>query len=270
MKKVKMLAVLNFIFYLLAFVASIVSQLNVIGTNDIGEVSAKYDTVFTPAGSTFAIWGIIYLSLFAFTIYHIIKAYNSDIHAEPNQAIQQIGNYFIINNIATGLWVFAWVYQYVGLSLILMFIQLYALIVIQIKIDIYNPYKSFNNKLLTQFPLSIYFAWICIATIANASVFLLSINFNITFVSPILWTIILITVATFLALFIILFRKNPFFGMVVIWAFYGIILKRKAVDAEMYINVIDSAWFGIALVSIAIVYQLTVNFKLSNKREVFN
>ena len=36
-----------------------------------GDVSDKYYTLFTPAGFTFAIWGIIYLALGAFVVFQI-------------------------------------------------------------------------------------------------------------------------------------------------------------------------------------------------------
>ena len=40
-----------------------------LGGQSTGEVSAKYESLFTPAGYAFAIWGLIYLALFAFVIY---------------------------------------------------------------------------------------------------------------------------------------------------------------------------------------------------------
>lgn len=48
----------------------------------IGEVSNNYSSLFTPAGYTFSIWGIIYLLLLAFAIYQgrslFVKSKNDD------------------------------------------------------------------------------------------------------------------------------------------------------------------------------------------------
>ncbi|QEK51091.1 hypothetical protein FYC62_04935 [Pedobacter aquae] len=266
MKKVRTLAWLNFIVYVLAFTASQLSQLNLIGNGNMGDISKKYDTVFTPAGITFAIWGIIYLGLFAFTIYHLRQAYQKDIHAEPNQVIQKIGYWFMINNAATFIWVFVWLNEYIGLALVMMMIQLISLIKINISINTFNPAKSLSSRLFTQIPLSIYFAWICIATIANTSVFLYSINWD-GGVSGSLWTIILIAVASLLAFYIIRFKRNPYFGLVVIWAFYGIQLKRTQVDAAMYETVIQAAWFGLGFISIAVIIQFISNYYIVKKEK---
>lgn len=265
MKRVRTLAILNLVCYVIAFLASNLSQLQVIVSKDIGEVSNKYDSVFAPAGITFAIWGLIYLGLFGFTIYHLIKAYRSDIHSEPNQIVQKIDYLFVINNIATTLWVFAWLYEYLGISLILMLIQLFTLIRIHIKTNIFDPTQSAISKIFTQIPLSIYFAWICIATIANASAFLVSINWDGGGITPSLWTIILITIASLLAFLIIRFRQNPYFGLVVIWAFYGIQVKRAAINPLLFDNVISAAWFGIGFVTILVIMQFVFNYIKSKK-----
>src|SRR6476646_1164872 len=127
MKKIKQLAVFNLICFFIAFTVSNLSQLKLFGGQTNADVSNKYDTVFTPAGITFAIWGVIYLSLLGFTIYHLIKAYREDIHSEASQSVLKIGNFFILNNIATTLWVFAFTYEYLFLSMVLIIIQLITL-----------------------------------------------------------------------------------------------------------------------------------------------
>jgi hypothetical protein len=43
MKKVRILAWLNFIVYVLAFTVSQLSQLNLIGNGNMGDISKKYD-----------------------------------------------------------------------------------------------------------------------------------------------------------------------------------------------------------------------------------
>lgn len=148
MKKVKNLAILNLIFYIIAFGVSNLSQLKVFGGLTNAEISNKYDTVFTPAGATFAIWGVIYLSLFGFTIYSVIRAYRDDVHAELSQDLLRIGNLFIINNIATTFWVFAFTYEYILASTVLIIIQLITLLMIFVRSNLFDIAKTFNNKLL--------------------------------------------------------------------------------------------------------------------------
>ncbi len=255
MKKVRTLAILNLIFYVIAFAVSNLSQLKIFGGLTNGDISNKYDTVFTPAGLTFSIWGIIYLSLFGFTIYHLIRAYKDDIHADANQDLLKINNLFIANNIATTAWVFAFTYEYLLTSMLLIIIQLITLLKIFINLNLFNNDKTFNNKLFTQFPLTIYFAWLCVANIANISLYLVSVGWDGFGISPATWAIILIMVTVILSIFIITVKKNPFFGLVVIWALYGIVLKRTAVDEVAYSNVILTAWFGFGIVSLLTAFQ---------------
>lgn len=261
MEKVKKLAWLNFIFFIIAFLVSNLSQLKLFGGQTNADVSAKYETVFTPAGITFAIWGVIYLSLFAFTIYHLIKIKKDDVHAEASQVVLKIGNLFILNNIATTFWVFAFTYEYIFLSMVLIIIQLVTLWFIFVNLNLWDVDKSFKNKLFTQFPLSIYFAWLCVANVANISVFLVSIGWNGMGISESTWAIILISIVTLLAVFIVGVKRNIFFGMVVLWAFYGIILKREGIDANQFEMVIRFCEYGMMFIAITMIMALINNWR---------
>ncbi|MGN6494345.1 MAG: hypothetical protein ACTHLE_20305, partial [Agriterribacter sp.] len=50
------------------------------------------------------------------------------------------------------------------------------------------------------------------------------------------------------------------FGLVVIWALYGIITKRAGIDAAIYEEIIKAAWIGIALVGAVCIVRLAMNF----------
>lgn len=255
MNKVKALAILNFVFYVIAFAVANLSQLGIFGGATNKDISDKYDTVFTPAGLTFSIWGVIYLSLFGFVIYHLIRAYKDDVHSDASQDILKIDNLFIVNNIATTCWVFAFTYEYLFTSMLLIIIQLITLVKIFIKLNLFDNDKTFTNKLFTQFPLTIYFAWLCVANNANISLFLVSKNWDGLGIDPSIWAMVVILVTVILSVFIILCKRNPFFGLVVIWALYGIILKRESVDGEAFANVILVAWFGLGLLTVFTAYQ---------------
>lgn len=265
MEKVKKLAWLNFIFFTIAFAVSNLSQLKLFGGQTNADVSAKYETVFTPAGVTFTIWGVIYLSLFGFTIYHLISARKDDLQAEASQAVLKIGNLFILNNIATTFWVFAFTYEYIFLSMVLIIIQLITLLMIFIQLNLWDVNKSFKNKFFTQFPLSIYFAWLCVANVANISVFLVSVGWSGLGISDASWAILLIIIVALLSVFIVGFKKNIFFGMVVLWAFYGIILKRQAIDAIEFSNVIKVCEYAMVLIAIVMLTALVNNWRRVSK-----
>ena len=91
-----------------------------------------------------------------------------------------------------------------------------------------------------------------IASIANISAWLKSTAWNAMGISESLWVIILIGVATILSSFIILVRRNIPFGFVVLWALYGIILKRKEVDHQLFESVINAAYTAFVIILIVL------------------
>lgn len=257
----RLLAVLNTLFFIIHLLISYFVQKKMFSTMDVGEVSMKYDTVFTPAAITFSIWGLIYISLLAFCIYHLYKAFKEEESQQANSDIRAIGTLFIINNIATALWLLAWVNEKLLLSVILILIQLISLILISIRAHISNPYRSLITKIFTHFPLSIYFGWISIASIANISAYLKSVHWDGMGISDNYWTIIMIGFATLITVFIIVVRRNFIFGLVVLWALYGIILKRNQLGTVSFESVINAAWAAFAVIVIALAIRLVKQSK---------
>lgn len=267
MKKIRTWTLLNAIAFLLAFIVANLSQWGIMGfKNTMATVSAKYESVFTPAGITFAIWGIIYISLFAFCIYHIFQAYTQHADQRVNQDVKKIGWLFVINNLATTAWVFAWLGEQLLLSTVLIFIQLISLLSIHIRLDLYNPRRALLGKAFSQFPLSIYFAWICIATIANTSAYLVSIHWDAWGIEAHYWAIMMIGIAALITLFMNFVRKNVAFSLVVLWALYGIILKRQGAGLASDQQVILAAWSAFTLIALSAGVQFFKNISLSKPK----
>ncbi|NDK55585.1 hypothetical protein [Pontibacter fetidus] len=259
MKSIKTLAILNALFFLIHLVPSQLTQLKLLNNQTIGEVSDKYPTLFTPAGITFAIWGVIYLALTGFCLYHVVRAFKAPPSDEANKDLQRIGYLFMLNNLATGAWTIAWVYEWLLVSVLLMLVQLVTLLLIHLRLGIYDTSRSAASRWFTQFPLSIYFGWICIATIANISAALVGLGWTGFGISPEVWTIAMLAVATLLTLFVVLNRHNPFVGLVTTWAFYGIILKHQALNLPASMNIIATAWAGLIIVALAVLFVFYQN-----------
>lgn len=263
--KTKTLAVLNFLAFTFHLTLSYLVQLKYFSTLDVGQVSARHDTVFAPAGITFVIWGVIYLSLLTFCFFHLYIAFSKSDLLQTNLDTQNMGWLFIINNLATGFWLLAWVNEELLVSVILIVIQLVTLVFISVKAHISSPDRPISIKIFTQFPLSIYFAWICIATIANVSAYLKSINWSGLGISESYWTIIMIGAATLISLFVILVRRNIPFGFVLLWALYGIVLKRQQVNPIDFEIVINAAYSAFVVILIALIIRIVSGFKSGKK-----
>lgn len=179
-----------------------------------GALSAEYPNLFVPTGATFSIWGIIYLMLLLFVILQFFQS-NANI-------VKAVGWAFAISCLFNSLWIFAWHYQMLPLSLIIMLGLLIAVIYIGIKLQ---PF----SLSITKAAFGVYLGWLCIATIANVTALLVSYKWGGWGLSEQTWTITMITIGAIITLLTTIRFSNPFVGLAVIWAFLGIVIKQKGV-----------------------------------------
>ena len=264
MKNMKTLAVLNTLFFLLHLVPSQLTQLKLFNNQTIGDVSDKYPALFTPAGITFSIWGMIYLALAAFCIYHLIAAYKKPAEHEANKDLQRLGYLFMANNLATGLWTIAWVNEWLLISVLLILTQLVTLLAMHLRLGIFDKGRSTASRWFTQVPLSIYFGWIIIATVANISAALVGLGWDAFGLDDGLWTLIMIAAATSVVVFVVFTRSNAIVGLVGIWALYGIVLKHQELGVANSQQIITTAWVALAVVVLSEVIVILRNVNRQN------
>lgn len=178
-----------------------------------GELSDAYPNLFVPAGVTFSIWGVIYLLLVTYCVIQFTTSHQA--------VISRIGWLFGLSCIFNALWIVAWHYERLPLSLILMLGLLVSLI--WINVFIRDLPAGFIKA-----AFGIYLGWICIATIANVTALLVNYGWNGLGISGETWTIIMIAVGALLVSLTIWRLDNPFIGLSVVWAFAGIMIKRQA------------------------------------------
>ena len=208
---------------LLAYVVMVVvnSLANILPINNraTGEISDSYPNLFAPAGLTFSIWGVIYLLLAGYVVYQFTKG------AGKNKALlNKINPLFIATSIANSVWIFAWHYDYIALSVLFMAILL--LLLIKIADAISKEELKKWDKLLIASPFAVYFGWITVATIANITVFLVKMEWNGFGIAEHIWTAIILLVGALIG--ILRMRKDKSFpyGLVLVWAYGGILLKH--------------------------------------------
>jgi len=257
------IAIFNAAAFLFHLAVSFLIQFKVFSQVTVGEISDKYPSLFTPAALTFRIWWIIYLSLCAFSIYHLSMAYRRPASHGANRDVQKAGYFFVHNNLAAGAWLIAWIHEYLLLSVVLIFIQLITLILLHNRLCIHDATRPMMSKICTQFPISIYFAWITIATIANLSTYLTAINWNRWEISPVNWTITLIAISMIITIWVMNRRLNVFYGLVVIWAIYGIVLTT--IEAPELEPVLYTAYGAIMLIAFHILIALIRNMRKENR-----
>jgi hypothetical protein len=209
--------------YVLMIVVNILANAIPINGQTTGEVSNSYPNLFAPAGITFAIWGLIYLLLAAFTLY-LLGFFQDDSDFVKTDLLNKIGIVFSISSIANAAWIFAWHYHRIPLSMVLMLVILDCLIFINYLIK--NEKLTAREKFFIGLPFSVYFGWITVATIANATTLLVSIGWDGFGISEPTWAVIIIIVGMLIGSLTIIKNKDIAYGLVMLWAYAGIYIKH--------------------------------------------
>lgn len=219
---VKIIVVVTF---LIMIVVNALANILPINGQTTGEVSNSYPNLFAPAGITFAIWGLIYLLLAAFTLYLLgfFQDYSDTIKAN---LLNKVGIVFSISSVANAAWIFSWHYNKIPLSMVLMLIILDCLIFINYLIK--NERLTAKEKLFINVPFSVYFGWITVATIANATTLLVSIGWDGFGISEHTWAVIIIMAGMLIGTLTMIINKDIAYSLVMLWAYAGIYIKHTS------------------------------------------
>lgn len=181
-----------------------------LGGISTGEISNKYDTLFTPSGFTFSIWGVIYLLVLAFVVVFLTAKEG----AIPNMNL--LGVLFITSCTLNILWLFSWHYDKIIASTILMILFLLTLLSI----------LQFTSPIgITYIAFSIYTGWISVALIANISILLYKYNIGFFMNRQKTWLYIILVISLLIGGYMVVIEKNYYYGIVFVWAYYGIAMK---------------------------------------------
>ena len=247
------LAILNLIGFLGTVIVNALSNALPLNGKTAGELSDQYPNLFVPAGLTFSIWGVIYILLAIFVIFGLIVAAKKD--TQKSSFIENIGVLFFISCLANMGWIFAWHYEIVPLSVVIMLILLVTLITIYLRLRIGRSDSPNSEKYLVHLPFSIYLGWITIATIANITALLVYANWNAFGLGEPFWAVAVIIVGIAITLSVLFTRKDIFYCLVVDWSLLGILLKRLA-DSTPVQSVIVTTIVGLVIVTAGVIIQL--------------
>ncbi|MGB4595328.1 MAG: hypothetical protein WBI14_05425 [Anaerolineaceae bacterium] len=223
-----------------------------------GDISDSYPNLFAPTGITFIIWGVIYLLLAGHTAYQL-GLFQKDKQSVKNELLDKVGTLFAISSIANIGWIFSWHYKIIPLSMIFMLVILVCLMLINIRIN--KEKLTTNEKLFIRLPFSVYFGWITVATIANATVLLVSVvgsNLNLLGISEVAWTVATLLVGLLIGAFTTYRNRDIPYGLVIVWAYIGILIKHLLAEPDgfnsQYPAVIFTVVASLVVLIITLVY----------------
>ena len=241
----------NIIFFgLTVVVNSLAGGTTLIGGQVTAAVSDANPTLITPAGYVFSIWGVIYMLLGVFVVY---QAFPSQ---QGKEYQSKIGWLFVLSSLINIGWLFLWQFEYLSLSVVLMFLLLATLISIYVRLRIGKSAVSLRERLAVQLPFSVYLGWITIASIANVAATLVSIGWDGFGISPETWAILVVAVALIITILMLFRRKDVAYSLVIIWALVGIGVKQSGNQTILMLVEISAAIVAVALISTILVTQI--------------
>ena len=211
------------IFNTLSFVATLyLNYLYGAGVGErksVGEISNQFDTLITPAGYAFSIWGLIYLSLFVFIIFQWVSFFKNQNH----KTLLPASIWFGLSNIFNAIWIIVWTSEMLATSVLMIFALLLCLLVlvVKLKLEIWNA--PLDIIAFVWWPICIYTGWIVAASVVNTSVLLYSFGL---FENQVMWTGLTLAVATGIYLFLTFKRNMREAALVGVWAFIAIAVKQ--------------------------------------------
>ena len=210
------------------------------------------DPQITPAGYTFAIWGVITLLALLYGTYQLLpQRKNRDLHQKLSKGI-------ILVYILFSAWLFAadrdW--QIVTLLIFLcMFFTLRVLLEIILK---EQQKLNLLEKIILEAQIAIYTGWSTIAIFANIGSVIKFYGFSDLGMTGILWQSILLLAAlgnSILGLY--KFSANLFYAATILWAFTGVFVGLQDESNVSLLKIL--AILGIVVVLVMVFYVRSKN-----------
>lgn len=220
-----------------------------------GEASARYPNLFVPAPYVFSIWGAIYLLVIGYTLY-TLGLFRKKGEPADESLLRKTAYYFIATCALNVAWLFAWHYGQMILSLCV--IVLFLLTLILLRRFLAASTLSRREKLFLQLPFSVYFGWITVATIANATALLVAFGFSGLGIPEAAWTMIVLAVGAVIAMITALRFYDAAYLAVFLWAYAGILQNHLSASGfgGAYPGVIGMACLCLATFAAAFVVLL--------------
>lgn len=184
-----------------------------------GEVAGRYALPFTPAGWVFAIWGLIYLGLVAFSLFQSAGA------GARTAQVAALRPVYVFSAVANVAWLWFWHHRAPAAALAVMLLLLASLWAARRQCAA-APAEGLAGFWCVEVPFRLYFAWIAVATLANLAVVLAYAGTAGGPRAPLAISLAMLAAALALAAWGWRRLRDPLFLAVIAWAATGIALRQ--------------------------------------------
>lgn len=212
---------INTAVFLLMIVVNVLANSIPLGGQTTGEVSAMYETLFTPAPITFSIWIIIYVGLLVFILFQL----GWFDHGEYSDVIRNdIGYVFAVSCLFNIAWILSWQYRHIGLSLLFIICLLGSLLLIESVIRKRRGIRKIHVYVSRIFEL--YLGWIIAASIANFCAVLKYLGTYGFDGESEVFTVLLVIGCAFIGFVSLKYTASCMTCLGIIWALIGVCIKH--------------------------------------------
>lgn len=198
------------------------------------DVSRKYQTLITPAGYAFAIWGVIFLGLLAFAVFQALPS------QRENPRFRAAGPWVILNTLCNAIWSPIFNNQQIGLALVVILVMFVSLLLVMDRLRVGREMVRKRETWLARVPFSIYFGWLTVATVLNVTVFLKATAFDQSMLPESGWAAAVLVIAFVVGVFLFNRYRSAAYILVFAWAYAAIATAQKDVA---YVPLF--AWVGV-------------------------
>ncbi len=213
---------------ILAFAQIATPLLPMIGIgNPVGEQSADTQTLITPAGWAFAIWGPLYFGTIVYAIWQLLPA------QRDSQLVRRIGWHAAGAFLGNAVWVAYTQLWGLGFPSVLIIVFTLVNLLAILRIFASTPHFTAGERLAAVLPLSALAGWLTAATIVNIAA---ALNFHGVVLpgsAPLIAAAILVVGGVIVAAALVGTGGNPWYPLPFLWALFAIHQKAGQVHSEI-------------------------------------
>ncbi|CEG37132.1 uncharacterized protein PHALS_04584 [Plasmopara halstedii] len=219
----------------------------------IGPMSRRYETLITPAPYAFSIWSFIYPLLAITVVVDCFWPSFSFYQSAPNANVMRA--LFAVSCLMNMGYLLFFTSEYVNFATVTIVILWSSLFVLYLHITAERRDADFNAKryVLSELGIIVYFAWTSAAMVISFAVTFQYVAGDYLSLTTYLALLSLLSIG---ALYTVIFEGDIAFGLVAIWAFIGLAVKKTSL-AE-HIELIAMNVHACALQSAAILVAFIV------------
>jgi len=184
-------------------------------------ISDRFAVHVIPAGYVFAIWGVIYVLLAAFTTWQALPRNRED------DTLRALGWLPALSGALNTVWLLLFQYEMFALTVPVMLALLVTLIAIHLRLWEHRDALHGTTYWTVRAPWSVYLGWITVATIANIAQAGAALGFDGFGIDPVLIAAAVLLVGLAIAARFVWRFRDAAYGLVIVWAYAGIVVKES-------------------------------------------